>query len=425
MRRASANPALVFDCQYNGLSIIQELGRHGVKVYAVDSARSVGTYSRYATFWRCPDPLFAEQSFIQFLLDKGPYFDQRPVLFPTNDHWAAAISKHRDQLERYYIPCVAKWESVQLLLHKDRFYAWAMERGYPVPRAYSLRELVEAQDVSFPVVAKPRYRRMSGLTGKNADFFAQMDAHRMVKLDTPDSLRHFISTHEDLMPHMVFLEYVPGMADTMYTIGIYADQRSLTLGVFTGRKVRGFPPDIGDCMVGQAERLPSELVLMVNRIVEDLGYHGIAEFEFKKAPNSTQFKLIEINPRSWSWIGITPACGVSLPWIAYQDLTMNTGVTYSESAVDHGDIKWIRLLDDFRNCVFSNKNLGFPQFSMNPRQWWSSLRAQRRIWAEFASDDPLPGMYSLLRSARGGFGWISTYMRARNRGDREEGCGHR
>jgi D-aspartate ligase len=64
-------PALVFNCHYNGLSIIQELGRHGVPVYALDAFRSVGTASRYAHYWPCPDPLSDEDAFIRFLIEKG------------------------------------------------------------------------------------------------------------------------------------------------------------------------------------------------------------------------------------------------------------------------------------------------------------------------------------------------------------------
>ena len=46
-------------------------------------------------------------------------------------------------------------------------------------------------------------------------------------------------------------------------------------------------------------------------IVKDLNYSGIAEFEYKKDLSTGRYRLIEVNPRSWSWIGITPACGVS------------------------------------------------------------------------------------------------------------------
>ena len=100
--------ALVFNCHYNGLSIIQELGRHGVQVYALDSFRDVGTFSRYGCFHLCPDPESAEKAFVEYLLELGSSFDHKPVLFPTNDHWAAAISRHKETLSQYYVRAVPK-----------------------------------------------------------------------------------------------------------------------------------------------------------------------------------------------------------------------------------------------------------------------------------------------------------------------------
>jgi len=92
--------AIVFNCHYNGLSIIRELGRQGVQVFALDNFRSVGTYSRYTKYRICPDPLVAEKAFIDFLLKFGPTFESKPVLFPTNDHWAAAVSRHKQALSQ-------------------------------------------------------------------------------------------------------------------------------------------------------------------------------------------------------------------------------------------------------------------------------------------------------------------------------------
>jgi D-aspartate ligase len=57
------------------------------RVYALDTFKSVGTTSRYAHYWPCPDPLRDEDAFIRFLIENGGEFDQKPVLFPTNDHW--------------------------------------------------------------------------------------------------------------------------------------------------------------------------------------------------------------------------------------------------------------------------------------------------------------------------------------------------
>ena len=375
MKNTDMNPALVFDCHYNGLSIIQELGRHGIQVFALDSTRSVGTISRYAKFWHCPNPLKDEEGFINFLLDRGKKFNVPPVLFPTNDHWATAIAKHKVPLEQCYIPCVADWSVVKLLVCKDNFYTWALERGYPVPIVYTIDELMKAEAEVFPVIAKPKYRRFSGRKQDDDErnIVKRLDENRMVILESSCALHDFLSANEDLLPYMIFQEYVPGMADQMYTVGIYADRNHDVLGVFTGRKVRGYPPDIGDCVVGQAEKLPLELVALVKKMVNDLHYHGIAEFEFKKNPQNGEFRLIEINPRSWSWIGITPACDVSLPWIAYTDLTGTEKMPYKECVVDYGDIKYIKILEDFRNCRYSYKKSGFPAYQLSMMQWWKNI----------------------------------------------------
>jgi len=124
------SPALVFNCHYNGLSVIRELGWRDVPVYALDTCRSVGTASRYARYWPCPDPLCDEDTFIRFLIEKKGEFDQKPVLFPTNDHWATAIARHKQELEQWYLPCVADGPVVDLLISKDRFYQWAVTCNY-------------------------------------------------------------------------------------------------------------------------------------------------------------------------------------------------------------------------------------------------------------------------------------------------------
>jgi predicted ATP-grasp superfamily ATP-dependent carboligase len=51
-----------------------------------------------------------------------------------------------------------------------------------------------------------------------------------------------------------------------------------------------------------------------------LGYHGIAQTEFRLDPRDEQFKLMEVNPRLWQWHGLARACGVDLPRIAYLDV---------------------------------------------------------------------------------------------------------
>lgn len=90
--------------------------------------------------------------------------------------------------------------------------------------------------------------------------------------------------------------------DERYTVGIYTDEDHCVKAVFTGRKVRRFPADIGDNIVGESCTVPETNIGNSIRIVEELQYSGIAEFEYKKDAVTGEYKLIEINPRSWSWI---------------------------------------------------------------------------------------------------------------------------
>ena len=59
----------------------------------------------------------------------------------------------------------------------------------------------------------------------------------------------------------------------MFTIGVYADRNSDVRAVFSGRKVRGYPVEFGDCIAGESYWV-EELVEISKRL---LNYWGIQE----------------------------------------------------------------------------------------------------------------------------------------------------
>lgn len=409
--------AIVFNCAYNGLSIIQELGRRGVDVHALDSFRNVGTMSRYATYHNCPNPMVDERGFVDFLLDLAPEFDDTPVLIPTNDHWAAAIAHHRDRLAEHYHPCVVDGETIDILLNKDTFGCWALERGYPVPRSWTAERFDDVPDDAFPVAAKPSdatsvpdmmfdskialvYNKLFGdgdestMTAQEREVAERLSEIRLEVLRSRAELEQFTTEYADVLEHFVVQEYVRGMSDQMYTVGVYADRGNVK-GVFTGRKVRGYPPDIGDCKVGQVESVPAHVVNTVESMCEELKYHGIAEFEFKKDANTGEFYLIEVNPRSWSWIGITPACDVSLPWIAYADLSGGSEVTFERCTKEDGSVIWVKAFEDALNCLYFYRR-SHRKWATGPKTWWNSIDADSLVVAELSMDDPAPTCYSIV-----------------------------
>jgi predicted ATP-grasp superfamily ATP-dependent carboligase len=392
--------ALVFNCNYNGLAIIQELGRRGVAVRALDRRRSVGTASRYSKYHCCPDPGIAENDFISFLLDMAPEFADKPVLFPTNDQWAIAISRYKEKLSEFYIPCVADHAAIDLVIQKQNFYDWGSSRGYPVPRSWRGTAIRDIPDDAFPLAAKPEFRRTATNDPTASARSRVLDENRLTILRSREEVAAFRERHASLIECFLFQEYVEGLSDCMYTVGIYADVRHEVVAMFTGRKVRGYPPDIGDCVVGQVEDVPQSLKKLTRLICKEIGYHGIAEFEFKRDAVTGEYKLIEINPRSWSWVGITPACGVSLPWIAYSDLTGLEIPETSECDLPDGSVKYVKLIEDWQNCMWRNRRAGYLQWDKSFREWRRSLKADRVVLAEFAPDDIRPGIYAVVRALR-------------------------
>lgn len=388
--------AIVFNCHYNGLSIIQELASHGVPCIAMDSRRSIGTYSRHASYVNCPDPSINESQFIDFLYDYCLREPVKPVLFPTNDQWAAAISKHKERLLEVSHLCVADWETVSAVIEKDRFYALGHERGYPTPKTWRATDVANAAPTDYPIAAKPIWRRNSA-DRDNTDLDAAMDRLRLTVFIQPEELRSFLETESRWLNHLIFQTYVPGLSDSMYTVGIYADSKHRILGVFTGKKVRGYPADIGDCIVGEAQSVPDEVIATIQRITEELKLSGIAEFEFKQNPNTRAFTLIEINPRSWSWVGITPHVGVSLPLIAYRDLTDDSVNTHRTlQTTTDGSVRYAKVVDDFINvCILYR--FSFPQWAQSPWAWRRDLHRNRKVvYAEFHAGDYRVAIMSIV-----------------------------
>jgi len=379
--------AIVFNCHFNGLSIIQELATNGIQCIAMDSARSIGTYSKYAEFVRCPDPSSNESRFVDFLYEFCSRERVKPILFPTNDQWATAVSRHKERLSQVAILCVADWTAVQTVVEKDRFYALGQERDFPTPRTWTHAELTSLTASDFPLAAKPIWRRNSS-DGRERSVALEMDRLRLTVLEDRSALEGFLERERRWLDHLIFQTYVPGLSDAMYTVGIYADGDHRLRGIFTGRKVRGYPADSGDCVVGEVSSVPETLIETTRRIVAELGISGIAEFEFKRDPTTGSFTLIEVNPRSWSWIGITPAAGVSLPLIAYRDLA-GLGVQQAcqrQTALD-GTVRYVKVLQDAMN-VWLLYRFDYRDWSNTPWGWYRELHdGARIIRAEFHAKD--------------------------------------
>lgn len=396
-----STPALVFNCDYNGLALIQSLGRRGVPVLALDSVRSIGTYSRYARFRHVPNPLTNEQGFIAALLRMGRELDGKPLLLPTNDHWSEAVARHKEQLVEHYVLSGSSMEVVSLLLDKERFGRWALAKGLPVPRVWSAREVLEqTNSLQYPVAVKANARRRPGQDPKGLHAARAADRWRFIVCD---SAKELAATLNSAAAHKVAVfcqQVVQGRSEHMRTIGVYAHDGTVH-GIVYGRKIRGYPPGSGDCIVGQAEPVPDWARTLARVLCQELSYTGIAEIEIMEDAHSGERFLIEVNPRSWSWVGVAQEAGVDLAWLAYADLVLDQQPNACLTSCQDGEpVIYSKILADFQNTALWYRYSNAPDWVFTPRQWWHTYGGRKCVFAEFAADDPWVSVYSILQSGK-------------------------
>ncbi len=298
-------PAVVAKCgSPNALAAIRSLGRAGIPVVALDYRRNeLGLTSRFARPRLCPDPVNHEERFVRSLVELAEDLGVEAPIFPTNDELLNAIGRNESELRSRYLCPFPRWDVLGPIQSKRFQLQRAAELGIPHPR--TAEEPTAA--FGFPALVKPSdpapFQRAFGVHAFRCASMAELQVG-----------------FERALPHGPLVqELIPGGDDQLYTFGAYMTEEGEALGVFSGRKLRQIPPTVGTCRVGEAVWV-DEVVEHGLTYLRGLGYHGLAQVEFKRDPRDGAYKLMEINPRLWLWHGLAAACGVDFPLIAYRDL---------------------------------------------------------------------------------------------------------
>ncbi len=297
----------------NGLAAIRSLGRHGLRVLAVDHRSfALGFRSRYAEPHLAPDPLDDERGFVDALIALAEETGDVLPIFPTHDEHLNAIARHADELAgRYRFP-FPSWQVLERVQSKRHQLEIAEAIGFPVPRTLHPMSRGEAlaagEEVGYPLLVKP---------SANVDF-KRLYSRQAFRCENAAELQE---AYELAAPHEPMVqEFIPGGDRELYTLGSYLAPEGEPLGLFCGRKLRQTRGYMGSARVGEALWV-DEVVDQAVELLRALEFHGISQVEVKRDPRDGRYKLIEVNPRLWQWHGLAAACGVDLPWIAYRHLT--------------------------------------------------------------------------------------------------------
>lgn len=388
-------PAITFNSHITGLAVARSLGKKGIPIISLDrDGRAYGLSSKYvkiAAF--CPNPITNEREFVDLLIEIGKRLPQKGVLFPSNDEWVFAVSRHRQELEQYYDFPFSYLDVIDQILNKKLLYKKAEELNIPIPKTWypdewaTVEEL--AEHIPYPCIVKPVEQR---------SFYDAFE----VKVYAIKNKQELHDIFDTIKGHEVVVQEIIGeKLSDFYSLCSYVSKDGDMKGTFIGKKLEQYPASFGTGCLVYSEYIESIASNGAN-ILKSLGYYGISETEFIFDERDQTYKLLDLNTRTWKWIGLPIHAGVDLPYMAYQEAIGNQ-VEKAEQQRD--GIKWVYSKDYFK---LKKEHGGVsPSYHLKDNELLSvisgHLPTENLIDAVLDKDDPKPSVQLLKNSYSQGY----------------------
>lgn len=367
---------IIIEGHVQGLSNLRTLGQAGIPTYVVDKSICLAQFSRYCgKFFKCPD--FESDEFAYFLIEIAKKESLTGwMLLPSNDHAVLNISRHKSMLSEYYNIVGYEINVILNIYDKVKLIEFAKESEIPVPLTWSFNSIDEISKASieYPVIVKGRF----GLTffklfGKKA-FTAnnKKELNEIFKMITLKSDAREVFTQQ-------LIEYSGIKCPVSFT-ALCLDGEPKTY--WMGQKLREHPFKFGTATLAQSVYI-EDCHRYAIKLLKGLNYSGVCEIEFLYNDKTNRYELIEMNPRTWLWVGLAKYCGVNFPLLLY-DIVNKHQVEFPQSY--SLDIKWVNWITD---SVTSAKALLLRK--MNLKDYFLSLRG-RKVKAILSLRDILPGL---------------------------------
>jgi len=372
-----SNPgAIVIEGHVQGLSNCRSLGELGIPVYVLDVVHCLAQHSKHCNkHFICPP--FQSDEFISFLINLAEKENLNGwFLICSNDHIVENLSLHREQLEKYYKFLVPDKKNLYNIINKKNLLKVAAGCGTTIPQTCYYDSVEKAKTFRYPLLVKGNL----GLSFYKATHSKaiQVDDYKQLE-QLLETISH--NTSVDLDDIMI-QELIPfDDKNKVVSFTCFADKGEIKT-YWMGQKLREHPIKYGTATCSQSVMIP-DIFKEVTPLVKALNYTGTCEIEFMIDPRDGKWNLIEINPRTWLWVGLAKECGVDYAKIMYKYVN---GIEQEYPTSYKVGIKWRNSITDF---VFSMKGILKGLFSF--RDYIKSLKGEK-MHAIWSWSDVMPGI---------------------------------
>jgi len=372
-----------YPLHHGTVGAIRSLGRLGVPVYTIVEDRfTPAARSRYLRGgFRWPTTGREQpEDLVQGVMGLGRAIGGRAILAGTDEEAAVLIAEHSARLaDRFVMPAVAPGLPRQLAT-KYSLYSLCRQHGIPTPLSLqpgSPGEALElAERLGFPVVVKndaPWLRLTRPAVPNTAIVHNRSDMRRLV-----DS---WVA-----MPTVMMQEYVPREHATDWIAHAYFGREADRHVVFTGRKLRSWPPQAGVSTYAYTA-WNSDVADLTRELCARVGFRGICDLDWRFDAPAGEYKLVDFNPRLGAQFRLFEGTeGVDVVRAMHLDLT---GRDLRAGRQVDGRLYVVENLDVLAQIAYRRAGeLQEPPAPCHHRElaWW-------------APDDPVPALVAGVSSA--------------------------
>lgn len=313
----------------SALSLVRSLGQTDpdVTIDCGDTfSPTITATSRYVSEnYTYPSPDDRPEKWLDWLVDHVHQVGY-DLLLPVRDASTALLATNRDRLPDGTGVFLADGDLITRFRDKALTMKIATEHDVPIPRTYFPDEVglehVRSR-ADFPVLVKPRDE--SGSRG-----IRKVDSGR----DLEPVYERVTRDHES----PIVQEYVSHDGGH-YSLALLFDGDSEVVATHAYRETSQYPASGGPAVA--ATTVPvGDWADPVIRMLGAEGWIGPAHADVLFDPETSTYRLLEINPRYWTSIALTIGSGVDIPRYVYE-LALD-GETHPDDAYDAGrEYRWV------------------------------------------------------------------------------------
>jgi len=206
------------------------------------------------------------------------------------------------------------------------------------------------------------------------------------RADNPSQLRELFerAVQHIAADEIMIQDLIPGDGTCQYAYCSFFKQGD-SIGDLVACRRRQHPLEFGRASTYVETVEMSLLEEYSLRFLRAINYYGLVEVEYKRDARDGEYRLLDVNGRTWGYHTIGRRAGVDFPYLLFSDL-LNESVRPCRGKAG---VRWIRLLTDLPAGV-----VGILNGQIEGRAYLRSLRDYHEE-AVFSQEDLLPGLMEI------------------------------